>query len=160
MKPKLKFWILNCKNGFSSVITLILLPLITFIIYSVASVVVITSFKAEYKFICIDESLKLQEKLISELVHSAAFNQASRENFNLAAKVGSLKIAEKLNQIKTGVQYNNFSFIYPKIETENPDMSHFRLVFDLDYSFINKYRIQCGVKLLKENNIWKSEIIY
>lgn len=159
MKIKLK----NLKSnnyGFAILITLILLPLLTLILYAVANVVIVTAFKAEYKFICIEESLKLQAKLLQFLPTASHRNKSNVDSFNNLSQQGAFYITEKLKKIKTSVQYNILNSTYPKIESNNQVFTSHKLAFNLDYTFINKYHVECGVNLIKENNLWKSEIIY
>lgn len=147
-------------NGFANIITLVLLPIIAGLLYSVTSVVIVTSFKAEYKYTCIDESLKAQDKILPLLAEAESRTPISISKLNNEAKMQATFIATKLKNIKTAVEYENSRFEYPEIELQQPIKQIYNLAFYLDYAFITKYKITCGIKIFKENNIWKSEIIY
>lgn len=142
------------KDGFASIVTLIIMPLMATLLSVVSGVVIITSFKREFRFICLNESLALQKQLLNIL------NTKQINSFNIIAKNGSALIAHKLKNIKSAIEYKNLKVMYPKIELHRPDPEVYRLAFNLEYSFIKTYSIECGTKLLKENNKWKNEIIY
>ncbi len=81
-------------------------------------------------------------------------------SFNELSEQGSKLLYEKLKNIKSGVEYLKFEYIYPKIESENPEISTFELRYNLQYKFLTEYDLKCGVKRIKENNQWKNLIIY
>ena len=150
----------NNISGFSNVVTLVLMPLLISILYCVASVVIVTSFKAEYKYTCIEESLKAKDKIVPLLLEAESLATPSINKLNHEAKTQAGLIAAKLKNIKTAVQYDYSSFEYPEFEIQQPIKQVYNLAFYLDYTFFIKYKIKCGVKILKENNKWKVEIIY
>ncbi|MEQ1722917.1 MAG: hypothetical protein ABL930_07050 [Pseudobdellovibrio sp.] len=134
------------QKGFLS---LALLPLLVAILYLVSTVVIVAEFKKEFRFICITESLNLQNKLLNNI-----------ESFNELSEQGSKLIFTKLKKIKSGVEYLKLEYVNPKIESQNQELAAFELSYYLQYKFLTEYELKCGVKRIKENNQWKNQIIY
>jgi hypothetical protein len=130
-------------------ISLALLPLLMGLLYLVSSVVIIAEFKKEFRFICITESLNLQNELANNI-----------QSFNELSEQGSKLILTKLENIKSGVKYLRLEYKHPKIESENQELEAFELSYHLHYKFLTEFELKCGVKRIKENNQWKNQIIY
>jgi|GEM_PF-5387291 len=133
----------NCK-GFSLVF-LLTLPTLMALLALIYHVVYLIEFKSEFRFKCINESLTLQKGIITSTADTIAKTNG---------------LLETLKSISTPIKYSVLLADYPKFDTQTNAEPTTSLVYELNYTWIEKFYLKCGVIKTIKDNEWHYEIIY
>ncbi len=138
----------NCK-GFSVVFLLLVLPALMALLGTVYRLVILIEFKREFRFNCLTRSSILQRELLSD--RSDSLNKAK-------------KLLEKLNEFNTNknspIKYYVTLSDYPKNETGNETIAEQRLVYQLKYSWLQDFYLNCGISSTYREGQWQHKIVY
>lgn len=132
-------------KGFAAVFLLLMLPSLISLLSVTYQLVFLIEFKSEFRFKCINESIKLQNDLLNE-------KKDGRDR--------SLELLEKLKDIKSPIKFIISLSDYPEYESANSSRNIQTLAYSLNYEWIESLRLTCGARFIKKEGLWRQEIIY
>ena len=136
-------------SGFTIVFLLITLPTLLALLTLIYHLVYLFEFKNEFRYLCISESLNLQNE---EWVDITTAHKKSTE------------LLQKLKKINSPVRFNVRLANDPKYEPQNTAEDVLPPVYvlqsELRYIWVKSFYLKCGVIKIKKDNQWQYDIIY
>ena len=152
-------------KGFALISTVILLPVILSFIWKVSFIVITYEHLIETKYLCINESLHLQNSILNNflLIQNASLEEIP----SLISKTNDYSENESRliqKKLEASGLFSVVRMSHPYFELQNTVKANLKLVFQLQLLNPNlsfpPINTQCGINIESEDQPWTKTIVY